>query len=84
MYLDALMVQMRQDGKVDNRAVYAAVGNNMEGQKSVLGLWVSGNKGAKYWMSVLMNLKHCAKSRRAIHWQSDPVSCAGGNDRFTW
>jgi putative transposase len=57
VYLDALMVKMRQDGRVDNRAVYTAVGINMEGQKSVLGLWVSGNEGAKYWMSVLQNLK---------------------------
>jgi putative transposase len=57
VYLDALMVKMRQDGKVDNRAVYTAIGINMEGQKSVLGLWVSGNEGAKYWMSVLQNLK---------------------------
>lgn len=58
VYLDALMVKMRQDGKVDNRAVYTAIGINMEGEKSVLGLWVSGNEGAKYWMSVLMNLKN--------------------------
>lgn len=58
VYLDALMVKMRQDGKVDNRAVYTAIGVNMEGQKSVLGLWVSGNEGAKQWMSVLMNLKN--------------------------
>ena len=58
VYLDALMVKMRQDGKVDNRAVYTAIGINMEGQKSVLGLWVSGNEGAKYWMSVLQNLKN--------------------------
>ncbi len=58
VYLDALMVKMRQDGKVDNRAVYTAVGINMEGEKSVLGLWVSGNEGAKYWMAVLTNLKN--------------------------
>ena len=58
VYLDALMVKMRQDGKVDNRAVYTAIGINLEGQKSVLGLWVSGNEGAKYWMSVPMNLKN--------------------------
>jgi putative transposase len=57
VYLDALMVKMRQDGRVENRAVYTAIGINVEGQKSVLGLWVSGNEGAKFWMSVLMNLK---------------------------
>ena len=48
VYLDALMVKMREDGKVDNRAVYTAIGINMEGQKSVLGLWVGGNEGAKW------------------------------------
>jgi putative transposase len=58
VYLDALMVRMRQDGKVENRAVYTAIGINMEGQKSVLGLWANGSEGAKYWMSVLMNLKN--------------------------
>jgi putative transposase len=58
VYLDALMVRMRQDGKVDNRAVYTAIGINLEGEKSVLGLWVSGTEGAKYWMTVLTNLKN--------------------------
>ena len=58
VYLDALMVKMRQDGKVENRAVYTAIGINMDGEKSVLGLWVGGTEGAKFWMSVLMNLKN--------------------------
>ena len=58
VYLDALMVKMRQDGKVDNRAVFTAIGINMDGEKSVLGLWVSATEGAKFWMSVLMNLKN--------------------------
>jgi putative transposase len=58
VYLDALMVKMRQDGKVENRAVYTAIGINMEGEKSVLGLWVNATEGAKFWMSVLMNLKN--------------------------
>ena len=58
VYLDALMVKMRQDGKVENRAVYTAIGINLEGQKSVLGLWANGNEGAKYWMAVLQNLKN--------------------------
>jgi putative transposase len=58
VYLDALMVKMRQDGRVENRAVYTAIGINVEGQKSVLGLWVSGNEGAKYWMGVLTNMKN--------------------------
>jgi putative transposase len=58
VYLDALMVKMRQDGKVENRAVYTAIGINLEGEKSVLGLWVNATEGAKFWMSVLLNLKN--------------------------
>ncbi len=51
------MVKMRQDGKVENRAVYFAIGINQEGRKPMLGLWANGNEGAKYWMAVLQNLK---------------------------
>lgn len=58
VYLDAMMVKMRHEGKVENRAVFTAIGINMEGCKSVLGLWVNGNEGAKFWMSVLVNLKN--------------------------
>lgn len=58
VYLDAMMVKMRQDGKVDNRAVFTAIGINVEGQKSVLGLWVNGTEGSKFWMSVLVNLRN--------------------------
>ena len=57
VYLDAPMVEIRQDGNVENRAVYAALGINREGQK-VLGLWANRNEGVKYWMAVLMNLKN--------------------------
>ena len=58
LYLDALMVKMRQDGKVENRAVYTAIGVDLEGKKSVLGLWTSSNEGAKYWLSVLTSMKN--------------------------
>ena len=47
-----------QDGRVENRAGYTAIGINLEGQKSVLGLWANGNEGAKYWMAVLTSLKN--------------------------
>ena len=57
VYLDAMMVKMRHEGKVDNRAVFTAIGINVEGRKSVLGLWVNGTEGSKFWMPVLMNIK---------------------------
>jgi len=62
VYLDALMVKMRQDGKVDNRAVYTAI-INMDGEKSVLGLWVNATEGAKFWMSLHMTLRKVTKNR---------------------
>ena len=58
VYLDALVVKMRADGRVENRAVYVAIGMTMEGQKEVLGLWTSANEGAKFWLQVLTELQN--------------------------
>src|SRR5437016_5738826 len=58
MYLDALYVKMRHEGRVENRAVYVAIGVDLEGRKEVLGLWTSGNEGAKFWLGVLTELKN--------------------------
>jgi putative transposase len=56
VYLDALVVKMRSEGRVENRAVYVAIGVTLEGCKEVLGLWTSANEGAKFWMQVLTEL----------------------------
>jgi putative transposase len=58
VYLDALFVKMRHEGRVENRAVYVAIGVDLEGRKEVLGLWTSANEGAKFWLSVLTELKN--------------------------
>jgi putative transposase len=58
VYLDALMVKMRDNGVVQNRAVYVALGVTREGRKEVLGLWSSANEGAKFWLQVLTELKN--------------------------
>jgi putative transposase len=58
LYLDALYVKMRDNGQVKNRAVFVAIGVNMEGNKDVLGLWVSDNEGSKFWLRVLTDLKN--------------------------
>jgi len=58
IYLDALYVKMRHEGRVENRAVYVAIGVDLEGRKEVLGLWTSGNEGAKFWLGVLTELKN--------------------------
>ena len=58
LFLDALMVKMRHEGKVENRAVYVAIGIDLEGHKDVLGLWTSPNEGAKFWLQVLTELRN--------------------------
>lgn len=58
VYLDALVIKMRDNGQVQNRAVYVAIGISMEGQKEVLGLWTSANEGAKFWLQVLTELRN--------------------------
>ena len=59
LLIDAIMVKIR-DGQVANRPVYVAMGVNMDGERDVLGMWVgpSGGEGAKYWMSVMTELRN--------------------------
>ena len=57
VYLDALHVKMRDNGHVQNRAVYTAIAITLEGKKEVLGLWSSANEGAKFWLQVLTELQ---------------------------
>jgi putative transposase len=58
VFLDAMYVKMRHEGRVENRAVYVALGVDLEGRKEVLGLWTSGNEGAKFWLGVLTEMKN--------------------------
>ena len=58
LFLDALMVKMRHEGRVENRAVYVAVGVDLQGHKDVLGLWTSANEGAKFWLQMLTELRN--------------------------
>src|SRR5215470_6740179 len=53
VYLDALMVKIRDQGVVANRAVYLAVGLSIDGDKDVLGMWIQASEGAKFWLSIL-------------------------------
>lgn len=57
LYLDALYVKMRHEGRVENRAVYVAIGVNLEGRKEVLGLWTNASEGAKFWLGILTELR---------------------------
>ncbi|MFD1521480.1 IS256 family transposase [Pseudonocardia yunnanensis] len=58
VFIDAIVVKIR-DGQVVNRPVYAAIGVTLDGERDILGLWAgSGGEGAKFWMSVLTDLRN--------------------------
>ncbi len=58
LYLDGIVVKVHQDKRVINKTIYLALGINSEGQKTLLGLWLSESEGAKFWLSVLTELKN--------------------------
>ncbi len=58
VYLDAIVIKGRTDGKVANKSVYTAIGINLQGKKEVLGLWISENEGAKFWLQVVTEIKN--------------------------
>jgi len=58
VYLDALVVKIRDSGHVRNRAIYVVIGVNLQGNKEVLGLWAGQAEGAKFWLQVLTELNN--------------------------
>lgn len=58
VWLDAIHYKIREDGKVLNKAVYTILGVNLEGRKEVLGLYISENEGANFWLQVLTDLSN--------------------------
>ena len=58
VYFDALFVKMRHEGRVENRAIYVAIGIRMNGTREVLGLWTANTEGAKFWLTVLTELRN--------------------------
>lgn len=58
VYMDCIVVKVRQDGTVINKAIFLALGINLEGHKELLGMWMAENEGAKFWLSVLTELKN--------------------------
>lgn len=57
VYLDCIVVKSQDSGIVTNKAVYLALGLNLSGQKELLGLWIAKTEGAKFWLSILTELK---------------------------
>ena len=58
VYLDCIVVKVRQDGQIINKSVFVALGVNIEGHKELLGLWIAENEGAKFWANVLTELQN--------------------------
>lgn len=56
LYLDALHLKIRTEGRVQTRAVYVALAVTLEGKKELLGLWIGEQEGAKFWLNVLTEL----------------------------
>jgi len=58
VYLDCLHTKVRDSGSVRVKAVYLAIGVNLDGHKEVLGLWIAQSEGAKFWLQVVTELKN--------------------------
>ena len=58
VYFDALVVKVRQDKRIINKAVYVALGIDLTGRKDILGLWISENEGAKFWLNNFTEMKN--------------------------
>ena len=58
VYFDAIVVKVRQDGRVINKAIHLALGVNLAGHKELLGLWMTENESSKFWLSVLTELQN--------------------------
>ena len=58
VFLDAIHYHVRSEGQIVKKAVYIAIGVNLDGRKDVLGMWVGENESAKFWATVLNSLKN--------------------------
>jgi putative transposase len=58
LYLDALQVKVKSQGRVANKAIYLAFGVTLQGLKEVLGMWAADTEGAKFWMQIVTELKN--------------------------
>lgn len=58
LYLDALMLKIKDEGHIMNKAIYLAMGIDMSGEKKLLGMWAGKAEGAKFWLQILTDLKN--------------------------
>ena len=62
LFLDAIHYKVKQDGQIVNKAAYMAIGVDLDGRKDVLGIWVGEHESAKFWLTVLNELRN-----RGVH-----------------
>lgn len=58
IFFDCLVVKVRQDKRIINKSIYVALGIDLSGHKDVLGLWISENEGAKFWLGIFTEMKN--------------------------
>ena len=58
VYLDGIVIKVRQDKQIIKKTIYIALGINLEGKKECLGLWLSNSESAKFWLGVLNDIAH--------------------------
>ena len=75
VYVDAIHYHVRSEGRIVKRAVYIALGIDMDGKKDVIGMYVGGNEGAKFWLSIINGLK-----KRGV--QDILIACVDGLNGF--
>ncbi|SJN16540.1 Mobile element protein [Pseudoalteromonas sp. JB197] len=75
VYLDCLVVKIRQDKRVIKKSIYLALGINIDGHKELLGMWISENEDAKFWLGVLTEL-----SQRGV--EDILIACVDGLKGF--
>ena len=95
LYFDWLFVKSRHEGAVKSKAVYVALGGNLQGEKEFLGLWISETEGTKFWLAVFADLQRRGVTdcfvaclafrkpwRRSSHkYRSNSVSCIRSDSR---
>jgi putative transposase len=76
LYLDCIVVKVKENNQIMNKSLFLAVAVNMDGYKEVLGMWIAKNEGAKFWLSVITDLKN--RGVEQIY-----IACVDGLKGFT-
>jgi len=76
VYMDAMVFKVKSENTISNRAMHFCIGINLEGKKDLLGIWITDNEGAKFWLSITTELKN-----RGV--EDILIACVDGLKGFT-